>query len=128
MTSTLLPFPEMTAEEKDVFYQLQWRKGKEYAIRISELANATGLGERAIKDAVRTLRLVHMQLIGSRREPPYGYYMISTPEELQQTVHTFFSQAIEELKVVRALLGRDERKLRELLGQMEIELEVERAR
>jgi hypothetical protein len=117
-----LPFPEMTATEQRVYYEISWRHGQQYAIPIAEIQRHTGLSERTIKDAVRTLRLAHLQPIASRRQPPYGYFMIGTAAELEETVHAMRSQAIEELRVCFALLGRNRSRLRELLGQMEIEV------
>ncbi len=116
------PPPPYTDDESAVAMQLMWRHGRELAIPLRELQRITGLGERAIKEAVQGLRLRHCEPVGSRRQPPGGYYIIDSAAELEETCRALIHQAIEELRVVHMLRGKNGSKLRELLGQLELEI------
>jgi hypothetical protein len=74
--------------------------------------------QRAIKRAVRRLRRQGVKIASRRGDRP-GYFMIQTPEELAKTVAPLLRQALDELKTIEALTGR-EYYVRELAGQMKL--------
>jgi hypothetical protein len=111
-----------TKEERLVAAELFLRRGRQNAVSIARLKRATGMSERAIKGAVESLIERQRLLIGSSRMPPFGYYMISTGEEIEDTCRALRNQALKMLRRVHALQGRDKVRLRKLLGQMELEI------
>lgn len=112
----------MTIDEEMVRRQVWWRKRHE-AISIAELERRTRLRPRAIKAAVEGLRLRHSLAIGSSRGKGNGYFGVMTAEDIEHTVHTLMSQAIQMIRVAHALPGPKQRRLLELAGQMELELQ-----
>jgi hypothetical protein len=96
------------------------RVGLARAISISELAALLKTSPREIKADVRDLRLLFRIRIGSSRDGAAGgFYMISTKQELLDTVRPFARQAQAEFAVVRALCEPHE--LAELEGQLRLE-------
>lgn len=69
---------------------------------------------RQIKRAVEMLR-ERGELIGSRRGKPGGYYLATTPEELERGARSMLRQAFSELRTARKLVS--DRVMREWLGQ-----------
>lgn len=111
-----------TTDESAVYGELRLYHGRASALPIASIARRTGMKEREIKAAVEGLILRHNILVGSSRGKPCGYYLIETAEDLLKTIRPLKNQAIAELRRVYALLGKDQRRLRELLGQMELEV------
>lgn len=110
-----------TDAEKLVWPELICRRGAEYAISIAELRRRTKLSERAVKDAVNGLRLRHLIPVGSSRGKKCGYYLIDNATEMERTVRSLRRQALSELHLIRVLMGRDQVRYRELLGQLVLE-------
>lgn len=76
---------------------------------------------RDLKASVRRLRRAGFKIgstRGSKTMPP-GYYMIETAEELAATVRPLFRQAIDQLRTIEALTGKNYF-TRELAGQMKL--------
>lgn len=76
---------------------------------------------RELKASVRRLRRAGYKIgstRGSKVTPP-GYYMIETADELAATVRPLFRQAIDQLRTIEALTGKDYF-ARELAGQMKL--------
>jgi hypothetical protein len=114
------PWP-LTDEQRHVLERLRWAKGAANAISIRELSERTKLGEREIKDAVRSLVIDFDLAIGGRRQEPYGYFLILTAEELEDSLRPLGHE-------IRALLLRykklgNKHRLLQLLGQIKAELE-----
>jgi hypothetical protein len=65
--------------------------------------------QRAIKGAVRELRRQGRKIGSCRgsKVAPAGYYMITTSAELALTVAPLLRQAVDELRTVEALTGRN---------------------
>jgi len=97
--------------------------GRGQAIALAQICAVTRLGEREIKQAVHDLRMdgVH---IGSSRgaEGTAGYYMIESADELRAFLRAYGRQAISELRLIQRMLGKDEKWLRELEGQLALDL------
>ncbi len=70
---------------------------------------------RGIKASVRRLRRAGYK-IGSRRNENPGFFMIQTAKELSETVRPLLHQAVDQLKTIEALTGR-QMFARELAGQ-----------
>ncbi len=81
----------MTTETKTdlksaILHHLQY--GKQSAMTGKVLSQRCGeRGTRAMRQAIREL-VQNGYLIGLSPRPPYGYYLIETPEELQECMAT----------------------------------------
>lgn len=73
-------------------------------VRNTTLGMFLGVNERQVKDTIKTLRDDWKLPIGSLREPPYGYYWISTPEEFLAWFEPMRSQAFSELRTAYRLM------------------------
>jgi len=116
-----------TDDEKAIWELLQTHLGHESAIQIDALCARTGLSERQVKGAVSYLILRHKFRIGSCRNKKIGagYFVIRTPEEIEQTVRPLRAQALTMLRRIAILEGKPARKVyREMLGQLEIDFEA----
>src|SRR3990172_10316892 len=81
MEQTNLQFDlALTAEERAIHDLL--RQGRAQAITVRELAARTGLGDRHIRDAVRSLIMQHGILVASAVDDPAGFFVAETPEEI----------------------------------------------
>ncbi len=100
-------------------------RGRAQAISIYQITSRTRLGAREIKKAVHELRLAGVR-IGSCRSGDgdlnAGYFMIESADELRDFLRSYYRQAITELRVVHAMLGKNDRILRELEGQLSLDL------
>lgn len=112
----------LTGDEHAVLEVLLQGLGAGAALAIDEIRERTGLSYRGVTRAVESLRVNHHLPIGSSRVEPHGYFIIQTAVDLESTVRPLRNQALSMLRVVVALQGRRKRRLRELLGQLEIEL------
>ncbi|MHB8772984.1 MAG: hypothetical protein ACYC7J_18470 [Syntrophales bacterium] len=70
----------MTAEERAVYCLLQ--SGRACALSVRDLADRTGLGDVQIRQAVRSLIMERGILIASAVNPPPGFFLPETPEEI----------------------------------------------
>lgn len=114
--------------DRDVILALQeFHAGAMRAISIRDLgellyrAYDCAASPRDLKASVRRLRRAGFKIgstRGSKTAPP-GYYMIETADELAATVRPLFRQAIDQLRTIEALTGKDYF-ARELAGQMKL--------
>ncbi len=73
----------MNAQEEKVWQILKLHVGKQNAISYKRIAEATDLGERLVRDIIRTLKLEHHKLIGLSLAHPSGYFVLSDLEEIK---------------------------------------------
>jgi hypothetical protein len=71
---------------------------------------------RAVKASVRRLRRAGYKVGSTRGEDP-GLYVIRTSQDLARTVRPLLRQALDQLKTIEALTGK-QYYVRELAGQM----------
>jgi len=72
------------------------RKGKDRAITGKELAKVMGHpNDRSIRKAIREL-IAQGFPIAAATEPPYGYFMAETPEEVAQYLKQLKSRLVED--------------------------------
>lgn len=99
--------------------------GRAQAISIAQIARATQVSPRDIKQAVHDLRMDGAR-IGSARydagQAVAGYYMIATPEELRDFLRSYRRQALSELRVIRAMLREPLPALGSLAEQLDLHL------
>lgn len=95
--------------------------GKANAISIRELKKLTGMDERSIKGAVEALRKRHNVPVGASRKPPYGYFILDTGEEIEESFNTLMSQARSMIESALTLPGIKQQRIREYLGQLAME-------
>ncbi len=116
----------MTGDEAAVWDLVRNRLGKEAVIDIDSLSLLTRLNARRVKAAVEGLIDAHGKKIGSYRGNPHGYSMIENAAELLQTCRALENQALKMWRRSARLQGRNHKEyLRELLGQMVLELDSE---
>lgn len=119
------PWP-LTAEQRDLLRLLQWHKSVAQAITIADISAKLSIDARAVKEAVRSLVVdFRLPIMGSRR-PPYGYYLAITPEEISQGLKTLRGEIVELARRIRSVESTNY--LREMLGQIAVELEQEEVR
>jgi hypothetical protein len=113
------PWP-LTPEQKKVLGLLIYHKGAAAAIQIKEISAFTKLGDRAIKDAVRSLVVDFKVRIAGSRQEPYGYYLVMTAAEAIAAAAPLIHE-IQEL-ALRAGVLTDEVFISEQQGQMRISI------
>lgn len=83
--------------------------------------------EREIKLAVHELRMEGVR-IGSTRFAAAeggGYFMIESLAELRDFLRGYMRQALTELRLIERMLGKDYRIVKELEGQLSLDLELD---
>jgi len=120
----------LSPADREIARLISTRRGAAQAITIEEIAQliwpndwSQSEGERAsiargIKASVRRLRRAGFKIGSSRQEPP-GFFMITNPQELAATVRPLLNQAIDQLRTIEALTGK-QYYVRELAGQMRL--------
>ena len=108
--------------QRALLYKLEYHVGRDKAVSVGELAERLKLTPRAVKDAVRELRMRPFQVpIGSSRDQKDGgYFLCATVEERLETARQYSRQALSELMVWRDMLEPHE--LAEEMGQMQLTL------
>jgi hypothetical protein len=110
----------MTAEQKLVHSVLENCRGKDRAIRVQDLASATNIPEREVREIVTALILVFHIRIGSCYSGKHpGYYIICTPEESEETSRVLRHHALSILKRAAVV---ERISLEDLLGQLALEV------
>ncbi|WP_419154225.1 hypothetical protein [Weissella viridescens] len=94
--------PKLTKNEQAVYDLLP--KGSQRPRPYSEFKTLMDIDKRTLSSVINDLIIKHHIPIGSSRTEPTGYYLIETPQELQNAVRPLSSQANAELKRVDTLL------------------------
>ncbi len=116
----LTPSFELTNEEEAVLRVLNQCRGKERAVRVDDLAQRTSINSREVRAIVSHLRRDHRIRIGSSVKKPFGYYMITCPEEAKETADQLWSRAIDLLKTIQVI---ERRQLPEIEGQIRMRMD-----
>lgn len=103
---------------------LIWRhRGRKNPIsiaRIIETVGIPGLDERAVKQTVADLVVMHRCRIGaSRSQDGGGYYWIVDAEDQEAAVRPFLKQMVEMGRRLRVLMSKED--YQELVGQLRFE-------
>lgn len=72
-------------------------QGRCRSVKADELARIYNTSRREINNAIRELRKAG-RLIGSSKEPPYGYFIPITPEESRDYMNAFRSELYDMLQ------------------------------
>lgn len=92
-----------------VLAQIRYRRGQRNAITIREIGEATQLTPRAIKDAVRTLRLsFRLPIAASKDGAAGGYFLWTTREESRAFKAHILNQVRAELEVLHAVIDEED--------------------
>lgn len=114
------------AAQRAVLQAVRYHRGRERAITIAEIRERTKLEIRAIKMAVRGLRINFRLPIGSSKSGGQGgYFVMVTPEDLQIWSHDVLDQIRAQAQVLKAVAG--ERMALEMLGQLSLQPATEAA-
>lgn len=108
--------------ERAVWNALQAHRGRPQAIRKGDLARATGLHEREMRHALKSLVEKKGKRIGSTPTHPPGYFIIESDAEAWECCERYHNQALSIL-VREMKLRRITR--RDLVGQIDLELSKE---
>lgn len=79
----------------------------------------TGIDARKVKAIIRTLRKDHHFPILARRGKPNGYWWCASPEEMEEFIRVFKSQALDELHTLSKIVKTN---YPELAGQLRLEV------
>lgn len=112
-----LDFPRCRIEEL-----VAGRLGRDRAISIAEIAAATRLSPREIKQHVHDLRMDGVRIGSTRQGADAGYFMIENLDELREFLRGYGRQAITELRLIQRMLGKDYALVKELEGQLALDL------
>lgn len=104
------------ATKHDVLAKLATHIGKRNPIGGEDLARQLGIPSRMLRKHITTL--INVDGIGICGHPATGYYIASSPDELENTINFHKGRALHELKKASSLSGLP---LEELLGQMHLE-------
>jgi|GEM_PF-3775819 len=114
-------------DEKAVLRCVRFHRGVARAVSLATISGDTQLNARAVKQAVRTLRLNYRLPIGSSKNiGGGGYYLMVTDEDRCVWRTDVIDQVRAQLAVLRAADSRHA--ALEALGQLRVELEQEGAR
>jgi hypothetical protein len=120
----ITPLP-LTEDQRRLLAVLRVHCGRRSAIPLATICERTKLGEREVKNLMRSLVVDFKVRIGAARTQPYGYYLVTTAEEAREAAQVYESEIIELAKRVRVLRGKHF--VAELLGQLRLENEQEKA-
>jgi hypothetical protein len=88
----------MTEQECRILNILYEHKGRNKPITVGKIVVLTGISEREVRQIVKNLLEIHHYPIASSVNPPYGYYLITDPEEAEQCLGQYYARAKEVLK------------------------------
>ena len=94
-------------------------RGRASAVPLEKIGALLSLGDREIKQAVKTLRDDFAMPIGASRVEPYGYFLCETAEDLAAAVRPLVHEIRSLARTVK-MMTPDSR-MAELAGQLEIE-------
>ena len=107
-------------KEKAVLRGIRYHRSSAQPVTIRELIQKTKLDARAIKNAVRSLRLSYDIPVGASRDGEEGgYFLMLNREDLDLFLASALRQIQGELQVVRAVGGSSA--AQELLGQLALD-------
>jgi hypothetical protein len=101
-------------------------RGREHAIKIIDVIRDLeniDFGpdpERQVKKIVMRLRTVARLPVAATKEPPYGYFIPVTAEEVADMRERMFREGLKLIVQSRDLFGEDKRLVRELEGQLRL--------
>ena len=101
--------------------------GAANAITIAELEKYLLLSPRAIKKAVRGLRVRHrIPVCGEKGDGlgGSGYYIADTAEEIERACNLLMDQALSMLQAAAAIPGRGRIRIKEKLGQLRLAIDT----
>src|SRR3990172_4470840 len=98
-----MKFDKMTREQTEVVTIIKAHRGVQEAISRKELVRWVGLTDRAVREIIHSLICDYSCPIGSQVKPPYGYFWISSQEELIQVRKTLRSYMISIAQRLRAV-------------------------
>jgi|SRR6185437_2067544 len=111
----------LDSAEMAVLRLIRYRRGVANAISIREIQEKLDLGEREIKQIVRTLRIDFRLPIGSSKNGSTGgYFIIASIEDQAVAVAGPLAQIRAEAEILKVLTNPE--RTRELLGQIQLEV------
>jgi len=107
---TLLRSADLDECSKELLRILAARKGSEHAILLRQVQQLLPRGregalvtERDLKKMVKELIELHAVPVGALRVPPYGYFLVVTPEDLGEALRPLKNELRSIARRVRAL-------------------------
>ena len=113
---------QLSSRQRLLVRDLLQARGVSRAIPLKRLAEELRCTDRDIKQDIHDLRLLFRLRVGTLRTSDGGCYLITSREELLDTVRPFARQAKSEWAIVHAIADKDE--LRELAGQLQFSVPV----
>ena len=114
-------------DQKTFLGILRAHQGRARVIALGEIGERLRMSPREVKDMVQDLRLnFYVPICASRDTDSGGYFLAASLAEIDDSNRPMLRQAITMLRVCKAMRGPDH-DVREMLGQLQIELEKEEA-
>ena len=112
-------FLGLTEEERAVWIEVRYRRGRNGAISVKGLMQRTGFSDTQVRSTISELVRHHGKLIGSSTSAPAGFYIIVNQKELDEHIRSLKSRGI--MCFVRAAaLARTS--IEDIFGQAKLEL------
>jgi len=89
--------------ERQIFEILQQHQGKERAITVGDLQREVLASTRKIRAVIATLVTERRVPIASTVHPPYGFYLITSPEEAKECLAQYWSRVEEVARRAKIL-------------------------
>ena len=112
---------QASSTERRVYDLVRCHHGYRNPVSIRVLRSATGLTERAIKDAIFELIVTHKVRIGALRGAEPGYFICESAEDIGIAKKPYEAQALAMLRRLRVLVGGAQ--VKEWLGQQALEMD-----
>ena len=110
----------LSPDERAVLDVLVRHRGREAAIGLDAVAGIAGISERTVQDIIVHLIERHHHPIGSAVKHPMGYYLIQTPDELEESL----SQLVHRLTALaRRIAALKQSTTPIVLKQLALEIE-----
>lgn len=107
------PLPE---EHRPLLAALLRHRGASAPIGIAELMSFLPLGEREIKEAVKSLVENFRVPVGASRQKPYGYYLVQSAQDLALAIRPY----VHELRSIGSRVRALEAAAPALAGQLNL--------
>lgn len=111
---------QLSADECALLRMLQFQRGAAQALPAQTISLQLGMPERRVKMIVKSLIEDFGIPIGGSRQEPVGYFLIVTPDDLEQALRPLRREVVSIGRRMRALTS--DQQLGEIFNQVRLEL------
>ena len=117
------PYP-LPTKGRELMEILKFHKGSNHAKPLADLAASLQVADREIKSLVKLLVEDFDIPIGASRQKPWGYFICVTADDRELARRPLVHELTSLARRIKALDGEHE--LREVMGQLKLEMEKAR--